>query len=67
MVMKEGTKTITFIVDSETKFAIEMAAHEENRSVNNWITNIIKKLFKRTEMQKIGTRDYTLVPKILFL
>ena len=52
MVMKEGTKTITFIVDSETKFAIEIAAHAENRSANNWITNIIRKLFKRTEMQK---------------
>ena len=52
MVMKEVTKTITFRVDSETKFAIEIAAHAENRSANNWITNIIKKLFKRTEMQK---------------
>lgn len=29
MVMKEGTKTITFRVDSKTKFAIEMAAHAE--------------------------------------
>ena len=46
MVMKEGTKTITFRVDSETKFAIEMAAHAENRSVNNWITNIIKNYLK---------------------
>lgn len=46
MVMKEGTKTITFIVDSETKFAIEMAAHEENRSVNNWILNVIRNHFK---------------------
>ena len=33
MVMKEGTKTITFIVDSETKKEKEMKAHEENRSV----------------------------------
>lgn len=46
MVMKEGTKTITFIVDSETKFAIEMAAHEENISVNNWILNVIRNHFK---------------------
>lgn len=29
MVMKEGTKTITFRVDSKTKFAIEMAAYAE--------------------------------------
>ena len=47
MVMKEGTKTITFIVDSETKFAIEMEAHEENRSVNNWILNVIRNHFKK--------------------
>ena len=46
MVMKEGTKTITFIVYGETKFAIEMAAHEENRSVNNWILNVIRNHFK---------------------
>lgn len=52
MVMKEGTKTITFIVDSETKFAIEMAAHEENRSVNNWITNIIKNYLKEQKCKK---------------
>lgn len=67
MVMKEGTKTITFRVDSETKFAIEMAAHAENRSVNNWITNIIKNYLKEQKGKKIGTRDYTLVPKTLFL
>lgn len=29
MVMKEGTKTITFRVDSKTKFAIKMEAHAE--------------------------------------
>ena len=44
MVMKEGTKTITFRVDSKTKFSIEMASHAENMLVNNWITNIIKNL-----------------------
>lgn len=54
MVMKEGTKTITFIVDSETKFEIEMAAHEENRSVNNWITNIIKNYLKEQKCKKQG-------------
>ena len=42
MVMKEGTKTITFRVDSKTKFEIEMAGHAENRLVNNLITNVIK-------------------------
>ena len=52
MVMKEGTKTITFRVYSKTKFAIEMADHAENRLVNNLITNVIK-LFKRTKVEKI--------------
>ena len=52
MVMKEGTKTITFRVDSETKFAIEMAANAENRSVNNWITNIIKNYLKEQKCKK---------------
>ena len=42
MVMKEGTKTITFRVDSKTKFAIEMEDHAENMLVNNLITNVIK-------------------------
>ena len=42
MVMKEGTKTITFRVDSKTKFEIKMADHAENRLVNNLITNVIK-------------------------
>lgn len=62
MVMKEGTKTITFIVDSETKFAIEMAAHEENRSVNNWILNVIRNHFKEQNAKKIRTEINFLSP-----
>lgn len=62
MVMKEGTKTITFRVDSETKFAIEMAAHEENRSVNNWILNVIRNHFKEQNAKKIRTEINFLSP-----
>lgn len=62
MVMKEGTKTITFIVDSETKFAIEMAAHEENKSVNNWILNVIRNHFKEQNAKKIRTEINFLSP-----
>ena len=62
MVMKEGTKTITFIIDSETKFAIEMAAHEENRSVNNWILNVIRNHFKEQNAKKIRTEINFLSP-----
>lgn len=46
MVMKEGTKSITFRLPEEDKFAIEMAAHTENRSVNNWILNVIRNYLK---------------------
>ena len=46
MVMKDGTKTITFRLPEEEKFQIEMAAHTENRSVNNWILNVIRNHLK---------------------
>lgn len=46
MVMKKGTKTITFRLPEEEKFQIEMAAHAENRSVNNWILNVIRNHLK---------------------
>lgn len=65
MVMKEVTKTITFRVDSETKFAIEMAAHEENRSVNNWILNVIRNHFREQNAKKIRTEKLISVLKYL--
>lgn len=52
MVMKEGTKTIIFRVDSKTKFSIEMVSHAENMLVNNWITNIIKIIEKSKSRKK---------------
>ena len=39
---KSETKVITVRLPEETKFAIEMANHAENRLVNNLITNVIK-------------------------
>lgn len=54
MVMKEGTKTIIFRVDSKTKFSIEMASHAENMLVNNWITNIIKIIEKSKSRKNKG-------------
>ena len=42
MTMKEGTQTITFRLQGELKFAIEMEAHKQGRSVNNLLTQIVK-------------------------
>jgi hypothetical protein len=42
MVMKEGTKAITFRVPEELKLQIEMQAFKENRSVNNFLQYVVK-------------------------
>lgn len=42
MVMKEGTKAITFRVPEELKLQIEMRAFKENRSVNNFLQYVVK-------------------------
>ena len=52
MGIKEGTKVITVRLDEQLKFQIEMAAHEENRSVNNWILNVIKNHLKEQNEKK---------------
>ena len=52
MAMKHGSKTITFRLPEEDKFAIEMAAHKENRSVNNWILNVIRQHLKEQNAKK---------------
>ena len=49
MVMKEGTKAITFRVPEELKLQIEMQAFKENRSVNNFLQYVVKEYL---EMQK---------------
>jgi predicted HicB family RNase H-like nuclease len=35
-------KAITIRVSPELKFQIEKAANQDNRTINSWITNIIK-------------------------
>jgi uncharacterized protein (DUF1778 family) len=52
MTTKSETKVITVRLSEETKFAIEMAAHAENRSVNNWILNVIKNHLKEQNAKK---------------
>ena len=46
MVMKKGTKIITLRLLEEAKFQIEIHAPKEDRSVNNWILNIISNYLK---------------------
>lgn len=61
MTCKPGTKSITFRLPEEEKFQIELAAHAENRSVNNWILNVIRIHLKAQQgAKKIGTRDFIL-------
>ena len=41
--MKDGRKVITVRVSPELKFQIDKAAIGDNRTVNSWITNVIKR------------------------
>ena len=50
--MKEGTKTITFRIPEELKFAIECQAFKENRSVNNFLQNIVAEYLKNQNEKK---------------
>ena len=52
MVMKEGTKVITVRLPEEDKLRIEMQAYKENRSVNNFIVNILKQYIEEQENPK---------------
>ena len=40
--MEQDRKAITIRVSPELKFQIEKAANQDNRTINSWITNIIK-------------------------
>ena len=40
--MEKERKPITVRVSPELKFQIEKAANEDNRTINSWITNVIK-------------------------
>ena len=41
--MKDERKVITIRISPELKFQIDKAAAEDNRTINSWITNIIKR------------------------
>jgi predicted HicB family RNase H-like nuclease len=40
--MKKERKAITIRVSPELKFQIEKAANKDNRTINSWITHVIK-------------------------
>lgn len=40
--MEKERKAITIRVSPELKFQIEKAANKDNRTINSWITNVIK-------------------------
>ena len=52
MTMKPGTKVITVRLPESDKLRVEIAAHKENRSVNNFIINAVKKYIDEQENQK---------------
>ena len=41
-IVKDERKVITIRVSPELKFQIDKAAAEDNRTINSWITHIIK-------------------------
>lgn len=49
MVMKPGTKTITFRVSEELYNAILSEANKEERSINNFVTYAVKEYIKNKE------------------
>lgn len=42
MVMKEGTKVVTLRIDEQLKFELERLAFKQDRSLNNFITHVLK-------------------------
>ena len=42
MAMKDGTKVITLRVDEQLKFELERLAFKQDRSLNNFITHVLK-------------------------
>ena len=47
MVMKEGTKTLSFRINEQLKFEIEKEAFKQGRSVNNLLTKIVKEYLEQ--------------------
>ena len=56
LVMKEGTKTISFRIPEELKLQIEMQAFKENRSVNNLLQYIAKEYLENEKRKKKGSK-----------
>ena len=52
MVMKEGTKVITVRLPEEDKLRVEIQAHKENRSVNNFIVSVLKQYLEEQDNLK---------------
>lgn len=46
MAMKSGTKTITFRISEDMYNAIAKEAQSEERSINNFITYVVKEYIK---------------------
>ena len=44
--MKQGTKTITFRISEDVYSEIVIAAKREERSINNFITYVVKEYLK---------------------
>lgn len=49
MIMKAGTKTITFRMSEELYNEIIIEANKEERSINNFITYAVKEYLKNKE------------------
>ena len=52
MMMKEGTRTITFRVSEDLYFSIMKEADKEGRSANNFITYVVKKYIEDQKRKK---------------
>lgn len=52
MASKEGIKIITMRVEEDLKFQIELEAHRQGRSVNNFLNFVIKNYIEKENRAK---------------
>ena len=65
--MKQGTKTITFRVSEDVYSEIVDTAKQEERSINNFITYVIKEYLKNQNSgQKNKDREESLSLKLIY-
>jgi predicted HicB family RNase H-like nuclease len=50
--MEKKRIALTVRVDEELKLRIDMAANAENRTINNWIVNLIKERLENKTVKK---------------